>query len=109
MENWRSANKGKSEKGEAWLENIEIHPDFFPAEKTVCSMGPQDSRGVRKQAVPSGWKPLGRHFVSSVKPSAPTFPRPVHLELQSLSGPGREEDHSSRIRQPWVWNPFVAS
>lgn len=46
LENRRSANKGKREKGEACLENIEIHPDFLPAKRTGCSVG---SRGLRRR------------------------------------------------------------
>ena len=63
LENWRSANKGKSEKGEAWLENVEIHPGFFPAKRTGCSLGSREPWRREEVGPDSRWKSHGRHFV----------------------------------------------
>lgn len=68
LENWRSAHGGKSEKGEAWLENIEIHPGFHPAKRTGCSVGSRELRRSEKVGRGVRWKPRGRHFARSVKP-----------------------------------------
>lgn len=63
LENGRFANKGKSEEGEAWLENIEIHSGFLPSKRTACSVGSRDTTAGRTQALVLGWKPPGYHFV----------------------------------------------
>ena len=81
LENWRSANKGTSEKGEARLENIEIHPGFPWAKRTGCSLGSQGPWKREKVGPESRWKLLGRHFV----------------RLGQLPERSR----------PWVWNPSL--
>lgn len=60
--NYRSPNKGESEKGEARLENIEIHPDFLPAKGTGCAVG---SRGLRGREWARGPDEAAWRFVSA--------------------------------------------
>lgn len=90
-----SKQRQRVRRGEAWLENIEIHPGFLPAQRTGCSVG---SRGCTRVSEHHIWMKAAWPPFCKISKTQQLYPS------QASSPGGAESDANSVRKRPSLWD-----